>query len=149
MALLDLVAAHPYPRSQSSGFFNPSPTLPAPTGQTAPLAARVKHRITTLMTGVPIGNLVSIHQYHATLRQAGYDGITISDSSHLVFPGFARFLQRLGRGEEAAWRGGGLLQTPALRSFGAVVQGWSKGGEEGMVRSVVVVAEKGRQGEDK
>jgi predicted O-methyltransferase YrrM len=146
VALVDLAASHPYPSSSSSSgaahFFTPSPSLASPKHLQASISSRFKHIITTTLSGVPLGNLVPIGQLHIDLTSAGFDDITIKDTSHLVFPGFARFLKGYGKGEEAAWRGGGALQGMALRSFGSIVQDWSRGGNGGMVRSVLVVAAK-------
>ncbi|UZJ54724.1 hypothetical protein CBS101457_004044 [Exobasidium rhododendri] len=141
VALVDLIAAHPYPKVKSSSlYFTPSPELPPPTLSKGGHFSLLKHKIITLVSGVPIGNLISVEQYHRDLQDAGFDGVTIKDISHLVFPGFAKFLKHLGKGDEAPWRGGGRLQTIALNSFGSVVESWSKGGQDGMVRCVVVVA---------
>lgn len=140
VALVDLAASHPYPTSTS--VFTPSPSLPPPKRPRASRSSRIKHLVTTTLSGVPLGNLVPIDQYHAHLLLAGFDDVSIQDTSHLVFPGFARFLSGYGKGDEAAWRGGGALQGIALRSFGSIVQDWSRGGNDGMVRSVLVVAAK-------
>jgi predicted O-methyltransferase YrrM len=142
VALIDLVASHPYPSSASNNVFTPSPTLPRPKHHQAPLSTRIKHTITTMLTGVPLGNLIPIDTYQTHLVSAGFEDITIKDTSHLVFPGFAQVLKAYGLAEESTWRGGGALQGIALRSFGSTVQEWSKGGDVGMVRSVVVVAVK-------
>lgn len=141
IALIDLAASHPYPSTEAA-YFTPSPSIPAPDLPRVPLSARIKHNMTTILAGVPLGNLVSIDQYHDDLISSGFDNITMTDTSHLVFPGFARFLKGFGKGEEAAWRGGGLLQQTALRFFGSIVESWSKGSNRGMVRSVLVVASK-------
>jgi len=141
VALIDLVASHPYPDSGSfSTFFTRSPKLPPPPQRKGRLHSMLKHYFVTLLSGVPLINLIPIERYYLDLHDAGFDEFSIKDISHLVFPGFARFLQKLGKEEEAAWRGGGMLQSAALRSFGSVVENWSKGGQEGMVRCVVVVA---------
>lgn len=144
VALVDLTASHPYPLAGAT-FFTASPTLPAPGSPRASFPARFKHGITTFLAGVPMANLIPINQYHDDLVSSGFDNITIRDTSHLIFPGFAHFLKGFGKGEEAAWRGGGFLQKIALRSFGSIVEDWSKGSDIGMVRSVLVVASKKEQ----
>lgn len=141
VALVDLVASHP-PAKKSASYYTPSPSLPPPTLPQASLTSRLKHRFVTFISGVPIVNMIPVEQYHSNLREAGFDHIKIQDTSHLVFPGFAKFFSGYRKGKEAAWRGGGSLQAYALHSFASVVQEWSEGGDKGMVRSVLVVAQK-------
>ncbi|PWN33488.1 S-adenosyl-L-methionine-dependent methyltransferase [Meira miltonrushii] len=150
LALVDLIATHPYPllspqsynKTTSEARFSPSPSIKPPKVTKPSLLDSIKHSFVLRMVKVPSVNLISANTYLAQLDQAKYDDVLIQDISHAMFPNFARFLKRLGQGEEQAWRGGGNLQLTALRAFGHVVEGWAEGGDHGMVRSVIVVAKK-------
>lgn len=143
LALVDLVAAYPYPRSSKDKdlySFTASPSLPAPASSPS-LLTYLRHHLTLRMAGVPAQNIVDVSTYASQLRQAGYTGdVRIVDISHVVFPGFSEFLSGLGTGEERAWRGGGPLQLWGLRQFGDVVKRWSQGGDGSTIRCVLVVA---------
>lgn len=150
LALVDLIATHPYPnlsphsynKTTSEARFSPSPSIKPPKITKPSLFDSLKHSFVLRMAKVPSINLISANTYLAQLDQAKYDDVLIQDISHAMFPNFARFLKRLGRGEEQAWRGGSNLQLAALRAFGHIVEGWAEGGDHGMVRSVIVVAKK-------
>lgn len=150
LALVDLIATHPYPLSSQNSYnktaiearFISSPTIKPPKVLQPSLLDSIKHSFVLRMAKVPSVNLISANTYLAQLDQAKYDEARIQDISHAMFPNFARYLKRLGRGEEQAWRGGGGIQLAALRSFGHVVEGWAQGGDHGMVRSVIVVAKR-------
>lgn len=148
LALADLIAAHPYPGSlpaaQPDPRFTPSP-IPAPRQEHASRLDAVKHAFVLRMADVPAQNILPAHVYLDHLDQAGLHLAAMHDISHAVFPAFARFLRQLGKGEEAAWRGGGTVQWMALRAFGNTVHGWAQGGDHGMVRSVLVTARRPMQ----
>ena len=129
LALVDLVAAWPYPATLISPL---PPPMHAPS-----ICARLQHRCTSYLSGTQ--PLVSFDTYEAQLRAAGFH-VHMQDISHRVFPGFAAFLRHMGTGEEAAWRGGNTLQWAALRMLGWVVDGWARGGDAGMVRCALIVA---------
>ncbi|KAN0065352.1 hypothetical protein ACQY0O_001188 [Thecaphora frezii] len=105
---------------------------------------RLGHGLTCRLLGVSPSALWSPDEYADRLVRAGFAAscVSIEDVSEHVFPGFAQFLRGLGRGEEAAWRGGGTATLVALRRFGGVVERWGEGGDEGLVRCGVVVARK-------
>ena len=139
LALVDLVAAHPYPTDAAFG----ASSLPAPTHP--PRAwARAKHRVACALSGTPPQSFVSIDTYRTQLADAGFapDAVEATDISADVFPGFAHFLTHLGTGDERVWRAGSSLQLYALRLFGRVVAQWARGGNTGLVRCVLVVATK-------
>lgn len=134
LALVDLIAAHPYPAGVP--WFTPSSTIQRPTLSSPPLLARAKHAILTTFTGA---HLVSAADYHTDMKRAGLVDMRVIDISGTVFPGFARWLTQLGT--ESSWRGGGALQLAALQAFGrGPVDTWACGGEEGTVRMVLVLA---------
>lgn len=139
LALVDLVAAYPYPTDAAFG----ASSLPPPTRRPGAWA-RAKHRVACALSGTPAQSFVSIDTYRAQLADAGFarDAIEASDVSADVFPGFAHFLTHLGTGDERAWRGGSTLQRYALHRFGRVVAQWARGGDAGLVRCVLVVATK-------
>lgn len=141
IALQDLIAAHPYPVTDQP-FFTSSPSLPRPDIVTPSFGNTIKHLITLRLAGVPRTNMVSASRYYEDMQSLGLKCICFEDVSHAVFPGFSRFLQQIGKGSERAWRGGTFVQWYGLRSFGEVVEKWSRGGDNGMVRSVTVVLTK-------
>lgn len=83
-----------------------------------------------------------IAEYYSQLQKIGFSKVQVQDITKDSFVGFSKFLQNLGLGEEKNWRGGGMMELFGLRSFGKVVEGWSKGGEDGRIRAGIVVATK-------
>ena len=146
LALFDLMTAYPTSTSAAISALPNGITvqeLPPPTCAPS-LLASLRHKLTCTLLNVATSNLWSWDRYASELRACGFadEGVRMSDISAGVFPGFARFLQSLGKGDESAWRGGGAGMLMGLRSFGDVVERWGRGGDEGMVRGVLVVAEK-------
>lgn len=139
IALQDLVASHPYPEKSAKDFLLLSSALPRPTCSSPSLSNAFKHAITLNLAGVPKPNMISVDEYCEDIEALGLHCLRFEDVSHVVFPGFSTFLRQIGRGGEMAWRGGGLAQWYGLRSFGEVVEKWSRGGNDGMVRSVTVI----------
>lgn len=135
LALIDLVAAWPYPAPSTS--FTPSP-IKAPTHPPR-LGMRLQHWMTCYLSGTPTQSMIPCASYMDQLHTAGFLSIHMEDISHNVFPGFASFLQSLGINDQA-WRGGTSAQWTALRAFGRVVHTWAQGGDTGMARCVLVVA---------
>ena len=132
LGLVDLVGAWPYPAWTASDV--PPPTRPPS------LYARVMHYIACLFSGTDPGAFVYMEQYRAQLEAAGFTAVQITDISHNVFPGFSRFLCNLGSGDEHTWRSSTNLH--AFRAFGRVVSRWAAGGNNGIVRCVLVTAHK-------
>lgn len=143
LAFSDLCASYPYPNPKSSEIksnFTSSP-IPAPTSSPS-IISSIKNSLILKLAGVPSYNLISFEKHSSQLYDIGFREIEVEDISKDMFVGFSKFLKGLGKGEEKNWRGGGGLQLFGLRSFGEVVEGWSEGGENGRIRSAIVVARK-------
>lgn len=135
LVLVDLVSAWPYPAASPTMHTS---TLPAPT-RAPSWWATCRHALVCWLSGANARWFVSFEAYEAELRAVGFKDVHLADLSHDVFPGFAAFLQGLGRGEERAWRGG-HASWRALHAFGAQVHTWAQGGDDGLVRCALVVA---------
>lgn len=108
IALEDLCAAHSYPASIDGVAWTPSTSLPTSTAKDGlGIGARARLAGTCLLASVPRTNMVPVAVYASHLQQAGFVDVHIEDISARIFPGFARFLRGLGKGEEQVWRGGG------------------------------------------
>ncbi|CAO1626717.1 unnamed protein product [Sympodiomycopsis kandeliae] len=135
LALFDLVTSWPQPY-QVSPWYRPSmhtsPPAHAPT-----LLSRAKLAILQRLSS---STLIDVTTYHDMLIQAGFreQDIAITDVSHNVFPGFARFLTTYGSSDTPL--GDSPMLQAALRWFGTVVQKWAHGGDEAYVRGVIVIA---------
>ncbi|WFD41425.1 hypothetical protein MPSI1_000052 [Malassezia psittaci] len=108
LALVDLLAAYPYP---SQDTVEPS-RLPAP--RRAPsLWRRFMHSVVCFMSGTQPKSFVSFETYREQLSEAKFctKDIEMHDISADVFPGFANFLQNLNTGEQRAWQNLPITQT--------------------------------------
>ncbi|CAD6920622.1 unnamed protein product [Tilletia controversa] len=148
IALVDLALAFPYPSqgdSQNEFTFTPSTETPPPS-RPPTRYQRVVHAITCTAATTPPSHFVSIHTYASHLSNAGFpaSNIHIEDISANVLPGFARFLRSVGNGDDGAWRASpNFFMRSGLNAVGKnVVSKWAAGGDAGMLRCVLVSAQK-------
>ncbi|PWY98913.1 hypothetical protein BCV70DRAFT_192949 [Testicularia cyperi] len=140
LAFVDALASWPAPTSKA--LLGP-PRVPYPRKKPGWVAS-LRHRINCMSLSVSIRNLWSIDRYVEELCiQGGFksDSVQIEDITADTFVGFARFLRQVS-GPDSGWRGGGPVMRLALGQFADVVERWGAGGDEGMLRYCVIVAQK-------
>lgn len=139
IGLFDFCAALPYPNDSASWLVSDA-HLSKPTRLAFTTAQRFKLWVFSLLVSAPRANICPLAEYHASLRSIGYQSVVISDVSSHVFPGFSNFLQSIG---ETSWtKGAPWSMRMGLHSFGDFVASWARGGNEGLIRAALVVAEK-------
>ncbi|PWN28326.1 S-adenosyl-L-methionine-dependent methyltransferase [Jaminaea rosea] len=155
LGLFDMFLATPYPakKKEAKGsrgeewFKATSAELPCPTRAALTWPQELKLRLFCLLTSTPRRNLLPFSSYFSTLCSAGFSSqdISIMDVSSHVFPGFARFLRDFAEGDEWRAGAGGWNMRKALGSFAGFVEGWARGGDEGLLRGGLVVVTKAKQ----
>ncbi|KAE8207660.1 hypothetical protein CF327_g7283 [Tilletia walkeri] len=145
IALVDLALAWPYPSETTEFNFKPGKDI-TPPSRAPTRYERVRHAMSCTAADTPTSHFVPIHTYAAQLSQAGFPmaHIQIEDVSVQVLSGFARFLCSVGGKEDRAWRASpNFLLRFGLNSVGKhVVSKWAAGGDTGMIRCVLVSAQK-------
>ncbi|CAO1614663.1 unnamed protein product [Jaminaea pallidilutea] len=146
LALYDMCVSTPYPAEGSKLlWFTEDPRLPRPTRSHFTKTQQLKLWFFSLMVSVPCSNLLSFSDYRVQLEQAGFQDTQVCDISHAVFPGFSHFLHDLAQQHGAeSWRAGagGWSMRTALGAFAGFVADWAKGGDDGLLRSAMIVATK-------